>query len=63
MSNSYINLEDEIILRKAFRSVYFNEGMTGIIQAVGELAKSLEIALQIAKELLDEENKKGNNNV
>lgn len=59
MSNPFICLEDEITLRRAFRSVYKNEGMTGVYQAMGELVTSLKIAAEIAKELLEEENKKG----
>lgn len=58
MKNNYIGLEDEITLRRAFRSVYLNEGMKGVTQAIGELASSLQIALEIAKEM-NKENKKG----
>ena len=58
-NNSFINLEDEIELRRAFRSVYLNEGLKGTTQAIGELVVSLQIALEITKELIEEEDKKG----
>jgi hypothetical protein len=61
MPNSFISLEDEIMLRRAVRSVYQNEGLVGVFTAMGELARSLEIFGEVAKELIDEEdkNKKG----
>jgi hypothetical protein len=57
MENKFISLEDEILLRLSIRAVYKHEGMTGIYQAMGELARSLQIIGEIAEELLEEEDK------
>jgi len=56
--HKFIGLEDEIMLRRAIRAVYENEGMIGIYQCMGELAKSLEIVGQMVQEILDDQVKK-----
>lgn len=59
MANPFISLEDEIDLRRAVRSVYKNEGISGVFTSMGEMARALEIVGEVAKELLEEEQKKG----
>ncbi len=56
--NPFNKLEDEIILRRALRSVYEHEGMIGIYACMAELNRSLSITTQYALELLKEEDKK-----
>lgn len=60
MSDKYtfIKLEDEILLRRAIRIAYEHEGMAGIYMIMGELSRSVEIAAEVAKEILDEDQKK-----
>jgi hypothetical protein len=55
MSEKFIGLEDEITLRRAVRAVYKHEGWDGIFKCAGELARSLEIVCEVAKEIDDEE--------
>lgn len=59
MTNPFISLEDEIILRRAIRATYKHEGIQGIYQVLGELAQSMQIVSEIAEEILAEEDKKG----
>jgi hypothetical protein len=55
----FISLEDEITLRLAFKSVLDGpEGLSGLLQAMGELADSLQIAGDVLKEYSDEQEKK-----
>lgn len=53
----FINLEDEIDLRRSIRAVYKHEGMIGIYKCMGELSRSLEIIGEIALEIIEEEAK------
>jgi len=55
--NPFIPLEDEIILRRAVRSVYANEGMTGVYQSLGEMGRAMQIVAEVAKEIVEEEKK------
>ena len=65
MENKFICLEDEIILRRSIRAVFKHEGHNGIIQVLGELGRSMQIILEMAIELAEEEdkNKGGPSNV
>lgn len=54
----FISLEEEIALRVAIRQIYKHEGLIGVFTAMGEIGRSLEIFGEVAKELLDEEEKK-----
>lgn len=54
MAHNFISFEDEIQLRLSIRAAYKHEGWTGIINIMGELATSLQIVLDVAKELRDE---------
>ena len=58
--HKFIGLEDEITLRRAIRAVYKHEGWPGIFHTMGELARSLEIVGEVAKEIDEEEKKKSN---
>jgi hypothetical protein len=62
MSQKFISLEDEITLRRAIRVAYNHEGMIGVYQCLGEMARSLEIGAEVAQELLAEEDKKKGDN-
>ena len=53
----FIDLEDEIELRRTIRSVYKHEGMLGVYTVMGELAASLHVVAELAQELLSEEEK------
>ncbi len=57
MSNPFICLEDEIILRRSIRAVYKHEGVQGIYQVLGELGRSMQIVLEVFKEIINEEEK------
>lgn len=59
MSDKYkfINLEDEIDLRRSIRAVYKHEGMVGIYKCMGELSRSLEIIGEVTLEILTDEEK------
>jgi len=57
MSNPFINLEDEIDLRRAIRAAYKHEGWEGIYKVMGELSQSLQIAAEVALEITEEEKK------
>ena len=62
MNKPFINLEDEITLRLSIKAAFKHEGWIGLYQIMGELAQSLEIVSDVAKELLEEERKqKGDN--
>jgi hypothetical protein len=58
MAEQFIGLEDEIILRRAVRIAYQHEGMVGVYRCMGEMNRSLQIVAEVAKELLEEEDKK-----
>lgn len=53
----FISLEDEITLRRAVRMAYKHEGMAGVYKCMGELNHQLKIVAEIARELLEEEEK------
>lgn len=57
-NNLFISLEDEIQLRLAVRSVYLNEGMVGVLQSLGEMSRAMQIILEIAKEINEENENK-----
>ena len=59
MSNPFINLEEEIQLRLSIRAAFKHEGWIGMFKIMGELSQSLQIVVQVAQELMEEENKKG----
>lgn len=56
MNNPFINLEDEIELRRSLRAVFSHEGFVGLYKVMGELSQSLQITAQITQEIMDEEN-------
>jgi hypothetical protein len=56
--SKFLPLEDEIQLRLAVRSVYRNEGIEGVFISMGELAHALQIVGEVAKEIVEEEEKK-----
>lgn len=56
----FIELEDEIMLRRAVRKTYKHEGMIGIYKCLGELQQSIMIVSDVALEMLAEEKKKSN---
>ena len=58
MSNPFISLEDEIQLRLSIKAADKHEGMDGLITILGELGRSMEIVCDVAREIMDEENKK-----
>jgi hypothetical protein len=57
MDKKFIDLEDEINLRRSLRAVFSHEGIAGLYQVMGELGQSLEIVAEFTQEVLDEENK------
>jgi hypothetical protein len=67
VSNPFICLEDEIMLRRSVRAVFKHEGWMGFYKVFGELARSLEIVGEVATDIMDEENKnkggKGNERI
>jgi len=58
MSERFISLENEILLRRALRMTYKHEGMEGLFKCMGELNDSLRITAEIAKEILEEEERR-----
>jgi hypothetical protein len=58
MANKFIPLEDEIILRRAVRSVFENEGMAGVFISLGEMARAMQIVAEVTKDIIEEEEKK-----
>jgi hypothetical protein len=64
MPNRYIGLEDEILLRRSIKAAFKHEGWPGMIAILGELSRSIQIVLEVVKDIQDEEDKKeGNSNV
>lgn len=57
MSERFISLEDEILLRRALRVTYNHEGIVGIYRSMGELNAELKVAAEVAREILEEESK------
>lgn len=58
-ADKFICLEDEIILRRSIKAAFKHEGWSGMIAILGELSRSMQIVLEVATEIKDEEDKKG----
>lgn len=56
-TSKFIGLEDEIELRRAVRSVHRHEGIEGVYQCMGEMSRALEIVMEVARELVEDEEK------
>jgi hypothetical protein len=59
MADKFINLEDEIMLRRSIRAAYRHEGWPGLYHIIGELSRSLEIVSDVILEIHNEEQKGG----
>lgn len=62
MVDRFICLEDEIILRRSIKAAFKHEGWSGMVAILGELSRSMQIVLEVAKELIEEDKKEGNFN-
>jgi hypothetical protein len=61
MADPFIGLEDEITLRRSVRAVFKHEGVQGIFQVLGELARSMQIVIETFRDIVDEEENRGGN--
>jgi hypothetical protein len=59
MSNSFLDLENEIDMRRAIRAAYKHDGMEGLKQIKAELFKALSTLEEITEEIKADEAKGG----
>lgn len=50
LNDSFLTLEDEIMLRIHYKDILAIDGKLGLLQALGEVSSSLQIGLDVLEE-------------
>lgn len=56
--DKFIDLEEEILIRRQVRHLYQEGGMAELLKCISEAARYVEIMVEVTRDIVQEENKK-----